>query len=185
MADAVVDLTQEEEEEEVNHHLRMWIPMPPIAKPSVSYGPGRGGPKGWFRMCINSGVKKKMAEFKSLVKEAAAREGFQQIPRNKPVQMTVWFFLRRPDDDFTSRRRGMGRLKESAMASSVAAVKPDTDNLGKFLLDALTGALCEDDAQVVELHMFKLRDSAGTCEGCVAIDVDVWNRDANLIMPQF
>ena len=185
MANVVVDLTQEEEEPEGKHHLRMWIPMPPIAKPSVSYGPGRGGPKGWFRMYINSGVKKKMAEFRLLVKEAAARERFHLIPRNKPVQMTVWFFLRRPDDDFTSRHRGKGRLKESAKASTVAAVKPDTDNLGKFLLDALTGALYEDDAQVVELHMFKLRDSTGTCEGCVAIDVNIWNEDVNHIMPQF
>ena len=187
MANAVVDLTHDEDGNSNNHHMRLWIPMCPIAKPSVSYGPGRGGPKGWFRMYINTGVKKKMGEFKAFVGKAASRQGFQRIPRNRPVQMTVWFFLRRPDDDFTSRTRGIGRLKELAMADSetIVAIKPDTDNMGKFLLDALTGALYEDDAQVVELHMFKLRDSVGLCNGRVAVDVSIWNKSVNQILPQF
>ena len=76
-------------------------------------------------MYIDTSVKKKMAEFKAFVVEAATRQGFHLIPRNQPVQMKVWFFLKRPASDFTSRRRGMERLKESAMADSqtVVAIK--------------------------------------------------------------
>ena len=138
-------------------------------------------------MYIDTSVKKKMAEFKAFVVEAAMRQGFQLIPRNQPVQMKVWFFLKRPASDFTNRRRGMERLKESAMTDSqtVVAIKPDTDNMGKFLLDALTGALYEDDSQVVDLHMFKLRDNDGLCNGKVAIEVCAWKKTVAAIMPSF
>ena len=62
-------------------------------------------------------------------------------------------------------------------------VKPDVDNLSKFLLDALTGVLFEDDAQVVDLHMFKIRDSVGLCNGLVALDVRPFNKTTAKIEP--
>ena len=128
-----------------------------------------------------------MAEFKNFAIDAAIRQGFQPIPRNQPVEMKAWFFLRRPASDFTSRRRGMENLKQTARADSqtIMAVKPDTDNMGKFLLDALTGTLYEDDSQVVELHMFKLRDNDGLCNGKVAIEVGVSKKTAAAMMPNF
>ena len=68
----------------------------------------------------------------------------------------------------------------------MAPVKPDIDNLAKFLLDALTGVLFEDDAQVVELQVFKLRDSVGLCNGRVAVYVQVVsNRTPAEIMTNF
>ena len=68
----------------------------------------------------------------------------------------------------------------------MAPVKPNIDNLAKFLLDVITGVLFEDDAQVVELQMFKLRDSVGLCNGRVAIDVQVVsNKTPAEIMPNF
>ena len=70
-------------------------------------------------------------------------------------------------------------------SQTVVAIKPDTDNMGKFLLDALTGALYEDDSQVVDLHMFKLRDNDGLCNGKVAIEVCTWKKTAAAIMPNF
>ena len=57
MAVEVVDLTQD-----INHghphQLQLHIPMCPISKPSVSYGPGRGG----------TSVKKKIQDFGNLAK---------------------------------------------------------------------------------------------------------------------
>lgn len=181
----VVDLTDSLQDDSTSTELKLWIPMCPLAKPSVSCGPGRGGPKGWFRACIDNGVKKRMAEFKAFVSAAAAARGFQLFPRNQPVQMIVWFFLRRPTGEFVSRTRGPHRLKESAAAATMAPVKPDVDNLGKFLLDTLTGVLFEDDAQVVDLHMHKLRDNEGLCEGRVAIWVKQCPQDWQQLMPTF
>lgn len=56
------------------------------------------------------------------------------------------------------------------------AVKPDADNLGKFLLDALTGVAFEDDSQVVDLHLFILRDWSGRCEGRTVFRVAAMDR---------
>ena len=78
------------------------------------------------------------------------------------------------------------RPKALSLEETMAPVKPNIDNLAKFLLDALTGVLFEDDAQVVELQMFKLRDSVGLCNGRVAIDVQVVSNKTPLeMMPNF
>ena len=52
---------------------------------------------------------------------------------------------------------------------TVVPCTPDVDNLAKFYLDGMTGIVFDDDAQVVELTVVKLRDNLGTCEGRVAI----------------
>ena len=141
---------------------------------------------GFVHTHIDSGVRKRMAEFKAFVSAAASTSGFQLLSRDQPVQIIVWFFLRRPTSDFVSRRRGRHRLKESAAASAtMVPIKPDVDNLGKFLLDSLTGVLFEDDAQVVDLHMYKLRDNEGLCEGRVAICVKQFSQDWRQLMPPF
>jgi Holliday junction resolvase RusA-like endonuclease len=187
MAVEVVDLTQE-----ANQELRMYIPICPVAKPSVSYGPGRGrgrGSQGWFRAYINNDVRNKMNQFKSIVQEFATASGFSIIPRHIPVQLKVWFFLRRPDTDFVGRNRSRGHtvLQEEARADNgtIVAIKPDTDNMGKFVLDGLTGVIYEDDCQVVDLHMFKLRDSSGTCDGRIAIDAKVCRSTTVQMLPNF
>jgi Holliday junction resolvase RusA-like endonuclease len=153
----------------VHQLLRMWIPMPPCAKPSVSYGPGRGGPKGFFRCFIHTDVKKKMKQFGSIVAAEAKRTGYRTIQRHKPVVLKVWCLLRRPETDFVGRRREANNLRLDRLEQSLVTVKPDTDNLAKFVLDAVTAVLFADDAQIVDLHMFKLRDNEGLCEGRVAI----------------
>ena len=62
------------------------------------------------------------------------------------------------------------KLEALSVEEILVQVKPDIDNLAKFLLDALTGVLFED-AQVVELRMFKIRDGIGLCNGSVPLDV--------------
>ena len=48
------------------------------------------------------------------------------------------------------------KRRAEALAGVVRpAVKPDCDNLSKTVLDALTGVLWRDDAQVVDLHVTK------------------------------
>ena len=179
----VVDLTEVQDDPPV---IQLWVDMCPVAKPSVSFGPGRGT-SGLWRRYIDTGVKNKMNQLKQITKTTMARMGMQKFPRRTPVVLKAWFFLRRPEDDFVGRRRGIGRLKESAatMEETVVPIKADIDNMGKFLLDALTGSLYEDDAQVVELHMFKLRDSEGLCEGRMAIECSTFNSSSHEVMPKF
>ena len=187
MAAEIVDLTLDADHGHGHHRLQLHIPMCPISKPSVSYGPGRGGPRGWFRCYVNTSVKKKMQQFHTHVLAEGNARGFVKIPRRMPVEMRVWFYLKRPESDFVGRRRGEGRLRPEALSleETMVPIKPDVDNLSKFLLDALTGVLFDDDAQVVELRMFKIRDSVGLCNGRVALDVRPFNKTTAEIEPDF
>jgi hypothetical protein len=55
----------------------------------------------------------------------------------------------------------------------VVPCKPDVDNLAKFHLDGRTGIVFDDDPQVVELGLTKLRDDKSACEDCVAIQCQI------------
>ena len=65
------------------------------------------------------------------------------------------------------------------------AIKPDNDNMAKLLMDAITGVFYEDDSQVVDLRMFKLRDSFGLCQGRIALDVGPNRMSVAQMMPDF
>lgn len=60
-----------------------------------------------------------------------------------PVRVTVRVFLPLP------------KSRPKRMESEPCTVKPDADNIAKAVLDALNGIAYEDDAQVVELHVYK------------------------------
>ena len=132
-------------------------------------------------------VAKKMKELKKICKAAASSQGIAPIPRHQPVTVKAWFFLRRPDGDFVNKTRAVGRVKASALTqeNTVMAIKPDVDNLCKFLLDSLTKALYVDDAQVVEVHLYKLRDNEGMCEGRMQIECSIFNNGVETMMPSF
>ena len=109
------------------------------------------------------------------------------MPREKPVAVVLWCHLRRPDSNFVSRTCGHGRLKPEAIRddNTMLTIKPDNDNLAKLLLDALTGVLCTDDAQIVDLRVYKLRDNVGLCKGRIAMEVDVFKKSVAEIPPNF
>ena len=192
----VVDLTQDADGNEAPmgapmaaraappRRIKFWIDKPPLSKPSVSWGPGRGGP---IRTYTQPKAKKAMDDVHREAQRQKEAHGFSTIERTTPVSMTVWFFNPRAKEDFVSRRPGYGRLKPTSLsdANTILAVKPDIDNMGKLIMDALTGVFYEDDSQVVELNMVKLRDSVGLCEGRIAIDVGVCTKTAAQMMPQF
>ena len=165
----------------------MWIPMEPCAKPSTAHGIGRGAPFSKPRTHLPTPARKKMKQFAAMVQTAAKATGFPPIPESHPVQITVWCLLKRPNSDFVNNQREVGRLKESALEAGKVwvAIKPDVDNLAKFVLDAVKGILYTDDKQIVDLHMYKLRDSKGLCNGRVGIRVAVCTRPAQQILPDF
>jgi Holliday junction resolvase RusA-like endonuclease len=170
--------------------LNMWVPQAPCAKPSVSYGPGRGckGPRKFFsnyRCYLNTDAKNKMMQFGSFVKAAASQVGFEMIPRDKPVVLYIYCLLRRPDEDFVGRRREANNLRVEKKENAVLAIKPDNDNLAKFLLDSVTGVLVADDAQFVHISIVKLRDNEGLCEGRVGIHCRQFTGHYSELMPTF
>jgi crossover junction endodeoxyribonuclease RusA len=67
----------------------------------------------------------------------------------EPVALLCRFYFTRP----------AGHFKKSGGLSSTArrtpTVAPDVDKLVRAVLDALTGVLYHDDAQVIQLHAFK------------------------------
>lgn|SRR5215471_206026 len=74
-------------------------------------------------------------------------------PWSGPVSVRVMFFLPRPRGHF-----GKGRNEEQLRPSAPIAphVKPDVDKLARAILDALTGTVFHDDAQVVDLNCSKV-----------------------------
>ena len=178
----VIDLTHGEPDPPTT--LKMWLDVCPMAKPSVRYGPGRGGA---FRFYYNHRVQAAMQDLRNAVMDEMTRLGMDEYPRNQPLSLKVWFFLKRPKSDFINRQRVAGRLKPSALAEAgtIVAVKADIDNLAKFVLDSLKHSIYSDDAQVVELHMFKLRDSEGLCSGRMAIQCSPMDTTSQQLMPDF
>ena len=85
--------------------------------------------------------------------------------KQESLEISVWFYLERPAEDFVNKTRYGGRLKPDKALMRLAPVKPDVDNLAKFVLDAMTGVVYGDDKQVVTLHLMKLRDNIGECRG--------------------
>ena len=65
------------------------------------------------------------------------------------VRCTLRFTFKRPKSHTTSQ----GRLRRTAPCRHV--YKPDTDNLAKFVLDALNGVYYKDDSQIYSLCVEK------------------------------
>jgi Holliday junction resolvase RusA-like endonuclease len=125
--------------------------------------------KSWRKGFYNP-ASKDMQHFKTAVKAAIPQTLIGPIfGKEVPVVVTMKFFLRRPNSDFSIGPRGECRLR--TMLPFVRPNRPDIDNLVKFVLDALNGLLFHDDAQVVKLVAYKLLDTVGACEGRTEVEV--------------
>lgn len=71
---------------------------------------------------------------------------------HEPVIVTIDVY--RPLPDSMSRR----------VRSEPDTYKPDADNVGKLVMDALTGVAWDDDSQVVDLHVRKHPRMRGQAE---------------------
>ena len=69
-----------------------------------------------------------------------------------PIAMVVTFYMPRPKGHYGTGRNAC-RLKPSAPEYHI--VKPDTDNLVKFVKDCLNGIVWKDDCQVYKIHALK------------------------------
>jgi Holliday junction resolvase RusA-like endonuclease len=84
----------------------------------------------------------------------AAHEAMAGAPilRVEPVAVELAFYFDRPKGHYGTGRNAW-RLKDSAPSHMI--VMPDADKLARCALDALTGIVFRDDAQVADLGVVK------------------------------
>ena len=113
-------------------------------------------------------VTKNLTAFKNTVKLAIPQTAMGYLyPTGVAVSITLIFYLKRPNYDFTNNQRGFGRLK--TMLPWTRPPVPDIDNLAKFILDGMNALVYEDDRQVVKLVVYKILDNDGDCNGRTVI----------------
>lgn len=88
-----------------------------------------------------------MKPYRALV-SLAASQARKEPPTRLPVEIGITFVFVRPKSHYTSK----GELRAGAPTHPG---KPDIDKLCRAVLDALTGILYHDDAQVVSLNASK------------------------------
>ena len=66
-----------------------------------------------------------------------------RAPAHEPVSVTIW------------TQRPLPKSRAKSVGSEADTYKPDSDNVSKLVLDALTGVAWVDDAQVDDLSVHK------------------------------
>ncbi len=78
-----------------------------------------------------------------------------------PLRINLLFGMPRPKSHFGTGRNAW-KLKQSAPEHHTK--KPGIDDLGKFVLDCLTGVVFKDGSQIVETKAIKFYDDVGSTE---------------------
>lgn len=111
---------------------------------------------------VRSYDPKEATSYKATVAQFAQAAGVKPIAG--PVIVTITAYMPRPQR-LCRKRDDPGVLP--------ATCKPDCDNIGKIICDALNGVAYADDAQVVDLHVFKRYHQLGGMPG-VMVTVKDW-----------
>ena len=85
-----------------------------------------------------------------------------------PVELKIWFLMEQPVKNFVGRDPVRGRLNEKGMEVA-PCIRPDIDNLLKFLMDAMNGIVHGDDCQVVKVTMYKMRNKSAEAKTVVHV----------------
>ena len=92
----------------------------------------------------------KTATWEETVRQAAKNAMGTTDLLETPVTMALYFRLPMPQS--WSKKRKEGALK----GLEAPTKKPDWDNLGKAVSDALNGVIFKDDSQIVSAHVRKI-----------------------------
>jgi Holliday junction resolvase RusA-like endonuclease len=101
------------------------------------------------RAIVTNDAGKKAKAWAAVVAGAAVDGMDGRPPLDGPLEVTVTFLMPRPKAHSTSK--GMLRPNAPAWCSK----KPDADKLARCALDALTGVVFVDDAQIAQLVVKK------------------------------
>jgi Holliday junction resolvase RusA-like endonuclease len=96
--------------------------------------------------------------WRNAVAAAAVEAMGGREPLGNPLYVEVTFRFARTQDHYRSGRHA-GELKDRA--PTYKPKRPDLDKLVRALGDAITGIVCVDDAQIVELYAVKCFGSPG------------------------
>lgn len=120
-----------------------------------------GSKRGFFIKKLNRVVitdaAKQSRPWKALVSDAAQQAMNGGGVMRGPLSLRLAFFVPRP-------KGHMGKHGIKPSAPGYPAVRPDATKLLRAVEDALTGILWNDDAQVVEQHVFKHYGEPARCE---------------------
>jgi Holliday junction resolvase RusA-like endonuclease len=116
----------------------------------VPKGRPRFARKGNF---VSTYTDKKTLDWEKIVKQAACKAMGSSEPLESPVSVFMYFRLPIPQSWSKKRQdRALNGLEHPVK-------KPDWDNLGKAVSDAMNGVVFQDDAQVISAHIKKAYSS--------------------------
>lgn len=94
----------------------------------------------------------------------AAKDSLPESPLTGPLRMELYFYFPRPKGHFRTGKRA-SEVKDNAPLFHVS--KPDSDNLAKAVMDAMTQlGFWMDDSQVSQLLISKAYSSPLVPAGC-------------------
>ena len=156
------------------------IPGDPKPKPSPRFHAFLKWPKGclkkgtptiqkWIQNLAEPDMKQFSLAAQTQLMQQALNSRLPVLP-NQPVWVKIFFFKRPPNNMFiggSNRTRPKEELSTAINNGTPVfrAMKPDTDNCVKFVLDALSKVAWKDDYQVCFIQALKCYDTRAPYEG--------------------
>ena len=95
-----------------------------------------------------------LRDFQAAVQIGAMEAMEDAAPWLEPISVRAHFYFQRPKSHYGSGKNAQ-TVKASAPAHPITRAQGDVDKLTRALLDAMTGIVFRDDAQVAELEVYK------------------------------
>lgn len=96
----------------------------------------------------------KTAAYEELVRSCYRKQGGGCFPKGAPLYVAISAAFAVPTSD--SKRERQAKLRGEMLPTK----RPDWDNIGKIVCDALNGVAWHDDAQIVSACVEKIYDTA-------------------------
>jgi len=112
-----------------------------------------------------------MKEARELIRIATPSE-----PPKGLISLIAIFYMPRPKSHYRTGKYA-DQLKDSA--PDLHSIKPDLDNLIKFVFDTFNGVLWEDDKQIAFVNAYKIYDESPRTE------LTIHEHDSNQVLEEF
>ena len=123
---------------------------------------GKGRPKFARRgNFVSAYTPKKTSDYESIVKAAGQYAMGSTGPLETPI--SLYLYVRVPIPASYSKKATAACLDGSQKPTK----KPDLDNIGKAIMDALNGVCYKDDSQIVNIHATKVYATVAGVDVCV------------------
>ena len=130
--------------------------------------------KPYIQRWTRNPAQQPMLAFRDYSKEQLLRQcGTLPVFQQECVWIKVWFCKKPPDKMFINkdRNRPKGDLQHASGKNPITtAMKPDTDNCLKFILDALSTVAWKDDLQVTKISAVKCYDYEPPYQGRTIVE---------------